>query len=175
MSDLFDVSKEIILITGDSATPGRRRIQSRRRSLSTSLRANGSRECAPDDKLREAIHLASPQKNGLLRRFAPRNDGGIGVKWQINSPAFAHLRDNWVPCPIYPKAARCRTLSSSRRGLLGNRNRMKAHHFFVVGLSKQAHLEYDATTTGSKSDMASPTQSWSGTNGRLWKSLLALG
>ena len=24
----------------------------------TSLRANGSRECAPDDKLREAIHVA---------------------------------------------------------------------------------------------------------------------
>jgi hypothetical protein len=26
--------------------------------LSTSLRANGSRECAPDDRLREAIHLS---------------------------------------------------------------------------------------------------------------------
>jgi hypothetical protein len=26
-----------------------------------SLRANGSRECAPDDRLREAIHLA-PKK-----------------------------------------------------------------------------------------------------------------
>src|SRR6266404_8342379 len=25
----------------------------------TSLRANGSRECAPDDRLREAIHLSS--------------------------------------------------------------------------------------------------------------------
>ena len=25
----------------------------------TSLRANGSRECAPDDRLREAIHLAA--------------------------------------------------------------------------------------------------------------------
>jgi hypothetical protein len=25
-------------------------------ALSTSLRANGSRECAPDDRLREAIH-----------------------------------------------------------------------------------------------------------------------
>jgi hypothetical protein len=28
------------------------------RALSTSLRANGSRECAPDDRLREAIHLS---------------------------------------------------------------------------------------------------------------------
>jgi len=37
------------------------------------LRANGSRECAPDDRLREALHLIA-SKNGLLRRFAPRND-----------------------------------------------------------------------------------------------------
>src|SRR6202795_3561920 len=41
---------------------------------SSSLRANGSRECAPDDKLREAIPLAATQEAGLLRRFAPRND-----------------------------------------------------------------------------------------------------
>jgi hypothetical protein len=39
-----------------------------------SLRANGSRERAPDDRLREAIHRATPRKNGLLRRFASRND-----------------------------------------------------------------------------------------------------
>src|ERR1700757_2427289 len=39
-----------------------------------SLRANGSRERAPDDRLREAIHRAAQRKNGLLRRFAPRND-----------------------------------------------------------------------------------------------------
>src|SRR5438093_1124190 len=50
-----------------------------------SLRANGSRECAPDDRLREAIHFAATQEVGLLRRFrlrslsyggqvAPRND-----------------------------------------------------------------------------------------------------
>jgi len=41
-------------------------------NLDSSLRANGSRECAPDDRLREAIHGA--RKGGLLRRFAPRND-----------------------------------------------------------------------------------------------------
>src|SRR6266852_7427070 len=43
----------------------------------TSLRANGSRECAPEDRLREAIHLSSyafTWRDGLLRRFAPRND-----------------------------------------------------------------------------------------------------
>ena len=39
------------------------------------LRANGSRECAPDDRLHEAIHRAAQRKNGLLRRCAPRNDG----------------------------------------------------------------------------------------------------
>jgi hypothetical protein len=27
-----------------------------------SLRANGSRKCAPDDRLREAIHLAAQRK-----------------------------------------------------------------------------------------------------------------
>jgi hypothetical protein len=55
-------------------------------SKESSLRgANGSRERAPDDRLREAIHLAMERKNGLLRRFAPLrkrfafvadNDGG---------------------------------------------------------------------------------------------------
>jgi hypothetical protein len=29
------------------------------RSVQPSLRANGSRECAPDDRLREAIHRAA--------------------------------------------------------------------------------------------------------------------
>jgi hypothetical protein len=40
--------------------------------LAPSLRATGSRECAPDDRLREAIHLAAQRKNGLLR--CARND-----------------------------------------------------------------------------------------------------
>jgi len=55
------------------------------RGLIPSLRASGSRECAPDDRLREAIHVAAKLKSGLLRRFrlrslsyggqvAPRND-----------------------------------------------------------------------------------------------------
>ena len=42
-----------------------------------SLRANGSRERAPDDRLREAIHGSARKKaskSGLLRRCAPRND-----------------------------------------------------------------------------------------------------
>jgi len=49
-----------------------------RTCVQPSLRANGSRECAPDDRLREAIHLAAQRKNGLLR-FA-RNDGSAPRK-----------------------------------------------------------------------------------------------
>src|ERR1700730_11831424 len=43
------------------------------RFVKPSLRANGSRECAPDDRLREAIHSRNKKKkNGLLR--CARND-----------------------------------------------------------------------------------------------------
>src|SRR5260370_4921775 len=51
-----------------------------RESQLPSLRANGSRECAPDDRLREAIHLAARKKAGVLRRYAPRNVGQGGPK-----------------------------------------------------------------------------------------------
>ena len=57
---------------------------------SSLLRANGSRECAPDDRLREGIHVPALLRHGLLppslrelrrtsRRFAPRNDGVASV------------------------------------------------------------------------------------------------
>src|SRR4051812_30247722 len=49
-----------------------------------SLRVNGSSGCAPDDRLREAIHLAAQRKNGLLRRCAPR-DGGLQLKSSLGS------------------------------------------------------------------------------------------
>jgi hypothetical protein len=42
-----------------------------------SLRANGSRERAPDDRLREAIHSATQRKNGLLRRIRLRPKAGL--------------------------------------------------------------------------------------------------
>ena len=45
-------------------------------TLVPSLRANGSRECAPDDRLREAIQ-SQECDSGLLRRFAPRKDKSI--------------------------------------------------------------------------------------------------
>jgi hypothetical protein len=61
------------------------------------LRANGSRECAPDDRLREAIHSQNKGDNGLLRRFRLRslsyggqvasgNDGKIRVQRFAISP-----------------------------------------------------------------------------------------
>jgi hypothetical protein len=69
-----------LLLDGSSCrrTPGgesRFDFQTARATKTPSLRANGSRERAPDDRLREAIQLAARKKAGLLRRFAPRNDG----------------------------------------------------------------------------------------------------
>jgi hypothetical protein len=59
--------------------------------LRPSLRgANGSRECAPDDRLHEAIHRAAQRKNGLLRRFAPRNDVKIRCSPPLQPPYPAH-------------------------------------------------------------------------------------
>ena len=60
--------------------PGLRRDDERGFDCQTaapSLRANGSRECAPDDRLREAIHAATKRKNGLLR--CARNDVDIAA------------------------------------------------------------------------------------------------
>src|SRR5947207_13237029 len=42
--------------------------------LRPSLPANGSHECAPDDRLGEAIQSTGLAPPRLLRRFAPRND-----------------------------------------------------------------------------------------------------
>ena len=53
--------------------PGRRAAD-RQSVLTPSLRANGSRECAPDDRLREAIHRAASQSVDCFVAFAPRND-----------------------------------------------------------------------------------------------------
>ena len=40
----------------------RNEFENQNRNLTASLRANGSRECAPDDRLREAIHAAARRK-----------------------------------------------------------------------------------------------------------------
>jgi hypothetical protein len=44
------------------------------------LRANGSRECAPDDKLREAIHLSACRAMDCFVASAPRNDGDVSPR-----------------------------------------------------------------------------------------------
>jgi hypothetical protein len=49
------------------------------------LRANGSRERTPDDRLREAIHKPHREKAGLLRRFAPRKDDGKQIHTATNN------------------------------------------------------------------------------------------
>jgi hypothetical protein len=51
------------------------------RQTSSSLRANGSRECAPDDRLREAIQLGpTEQRLDCVVAYAPRNDGAETTK-----------------------------------------------------------------------------------------------
>jgi len=47
-----------------------------RTGLNSSLRANGSRECAPDDRRQRSNPLKTSQNSGLLRRFAPRKTAG---------------------------------------------------------------------------------------------------
>jgi hypothetical protein len=90
----------------------------------SSLRANGSRECAPDDRLREAIHLAAQRKNGLLRRFrlrsvsyggqvAPRNDVESKYGFAISRRDASESCKNRSPlksegagnagCPMHPQ------------------------------------------------------------------------
>src|SRR5215216_4287057 len=65
--------------------------------LSTSLRATGSRECAPDDRLREAIHSFFVPRHGLLR-FA-RNDGWM--QFRVLAALIARgLLDNFPPASI---------------------------------------------------------------------------
>jgi hypothetical protein len=60
----------------------------------------------------------------------------------------AWLQSDWRPCPIYPNE---RAVERSHpRGVAewGTGAGMKAHHFFAVGLSKRAHLEYDSDHEG---------------------------
>jgi hypothetical protein len=70
-----------------------------RPKLSTSLRANGSRECAPDDRLREAIQnatkedwIASSQAllamtgwNAARKQESPRHWRGLFRAWGNNA------------------------------------------------------------------------------------------
>jgi hypothetical protein len=57
--------------------PGLFSLMSYRRIVIASQRVRAN--ARPDDWLREAIHNLSATPSGLLRRFAPRNDGAEGV------------------------------------------------------------------------------------------------
>lgn len=59
-----------------------------------------------------------------------------------------YLRDNWVPCPIYPNIRAVERSHPRGVGFWETGGALKGHHFFAVGLSKQAHLEYDANHDG---------------------------
>jgi len=60
----------------------------------------------------------------------------------------AWLRDDWRPCPIYPNERAVERSHPRGVGDWGTGGALKAHHFFAVGLSKRAHLEYDADHDG---------------------------
>jgi hypothetical protein len=60
----------------------------------------GRRKAPPDDRLREAVHLAA-KEDGLLRRFIPRNDGKT-----LNSfVVWHHLRRFVSQCDAFEVAA----------------------------------------------------------------------
>src|SRR5882757_5694156 len=85
----FALTREVLAVFGEPRRMGRR--------LCASFRANGSRECAPDDRLREAIHDA--KRDGLLRRVAPRT-----YQAATNSVApkrrFVEAIQSDLPCPV---------------------------------------------------------------------------
>jgi hypothetical protein len=114
-------------------------------SLTTSLRANGSRECAPDDRLREAIHFAAQRKTkkewiaSSLRlrslsyrgRAAPRNDdqphlrdlatqGARGLP--INSCPFRNKGAGNAGRPMRPAVSCARWSRKRTRAYRSHRN-----------------------------------------------------
>jgi len=64
------------------------------RVLSTSLRANGSRECAPDDRLAKQSRATKKSRIGFVAR-APRNDGR-GRRFNLKSRHMARAAANSI-------------------------------------------------------------------------------
>ena len=94
---------------------------------SASLRANGSRECAPDDRLREAIHIAA-RKEEWIAFASLRNDGCdiVSRSRGSKSPRFA--------INVAPQNQRAQGRPGARctRGLACNvhrRTRTRAYRF----------------------------------------------
>ena len=86
-------------------------------TLSTSLRATGSRECAPDDRLREAIHRAA-RKLDCFVAFARRNDERPRPRG-VNRPSCASIfrpKRAWgMPGANAPAASRAKCKKAHER------------------------------------------------------------
>jgi hypothetical protein len=97
----------------------------RPRARSTSLRANGSRECAPDDRLREAIHLSvlvvimdcfATLAMTMWRQWPATNR----YNWQITSdyPKSCQAPESKILCfrsrPNHPHNSACLTADEGR-------------------------------------------------------------
>src|SRR5271168_667476 len=74
-----------------------------------SLRANGSRECAPDDGLREAIHFTAQKEEWIassLSLLAMTVDTTLGPATAIRPSPAKTLRPEGVGnagCPLHPR------------------------------------------------------------------------
>lgn len=58
------------------------------------------------------------------------------------------LQSDWRRCPIYPELRAVERSHPRGVAFWETGAGMKAHHFFGIGLSKKAHLEYDADHDG---------------------------
>ena len=60
----------------------------------------------------------------------------------------AWLQSDWRPCQIYRNERAVERSHPRGVAFWETGGSLKAHHFFAVGLSKRAHLEYDADHEG---------------------------
>jgi hypothetical protein len=59
-----------------------------------------------------------------------------------------HMTADWVPCPIYRDLRAVERSHPRGVAMWETGGALKAHHWFAVMLSKEAHLEYDADHDG---------------------------
>jgi hypothetical protein len=72
--------EDVHLILRDAAKTPLLRMRGKLFRLSPSLRANGSRECAPDDRLREAIQRLHRRLDCFVAWLLAMTKGGILLK-----------------------------------------------------------------------------------------------
>src|SRR5260370_14993987 len=85
--------------------------------LRPSLRATGSRECAPDDRLREAIHLATERKK-RIDCFAALAMAVVS-RVRVLAARCARVVQK-TSAPKIRGRRECRVLAAPARGLTGN-------------------------------------------------------